>query len=90
MTLSSPDLVVLQSHGGIDLKADIWGNNYDTNQSNNTGVDEERNRGRSLSPIGRRSRSHGRQAHSTGRKARTSSIDSSSPLPKEMNNLLDD
>jgi hypothetical protein len=47
-------------------------------------LDDERNRGRSLSPTNRRSRSQGRQANSTGRKSRT--IDSNSPIPKDGRN----
>jgi hypothetical protein len=74
----------------IDIKYDLW-EQYDGNSSQqlNGGagggsLDEERNRGRSLSPTNRRSRSHGRQSNSTGRKSRT--IDSNSPVPKDGRN----
>lgn len=65
---------------GMEIQAELWGQydgaNFNTSSS---GLDEERTRGRSLSPTNRRSRSQGRQAHSIGRKGRT--IDSSSPVP---------
>lgn len=70
------------TYGGIDIRIDLWGQ-YDGVQIQSTQggtLDEERNRGRSLSPRNRRSRSQGRQANSIGRKGKTS-MDSSSPTP---------
>jgi hypothetical protein len=70
------------SYGGIDIRVDLWGPSDGVQIQNSQGgsLDEERNRGRSLSPRNRRSRSQGRQANSIGRKGRTN-VDSNSPIP---------
>jgi hypothetical protein len=73
------------AYGGIDIRMDLWGALDGVPVQSSQGgslLEEERNRGRSLSPRNRRSRSQGRQANSIGRKGRTN-VDSNSPGPAE-------